>query len=766
MPIPPAGRRIGTTLSSLLAFFSVAGIAGVLVAVLLTPAVALTGVGAKQGIGLFESLPSDVKIGALDQRTSIYATSHGKPVLLAAFYAQNRVVIPWSSVPLSVQDATIAGEDVRYYHHGGVDANAIVRAAVADALGKSLQGASTITQQYVKNICVQHAEGITDAARSRTAYLECIDPSAGRKVREMRLAIGLEKKYTKNEILLGYLNIAGFGGRVYGIEAAAEYYFGVQAPQLTVPQAAALLSIVNNPEHFRIDQEANLPAATERRDHILAVERDQGMISEAAYQKAIAEPIRTHITPPPTGCDSAGVAGFFCDYVVNVLRTDPAFGSTGPIRAANLETKGWKVSTTLNLDLQRTAQKVMNSYVPKSTKAFDVGGAAVSVQPGTGRVVSMVQNKDYDASGTRGGRYSAVNYNVDMALGAGGGPQPGSTFKLFPLIDWLKTGHTLYQVVNGDPRTIPASTFTKCGSPDYDDKAWSVGNDVAGEKGNYTVMAGTAGSVNGVFASLGEESDLCHVRDLAQSMGATNARGGALKLVPAMVIGGASSIAPLDMATAYATIANHGVTCDPIAIDRITDPAGTVVKAPAPHCHRTVPAGIATAVAYALHGVITGGTMGGDQTADGLYEFGKTGTTDNAKDTWAIGSTSKVTTAVWIGNANGFANLRDVFGFPYCGLQGSTQAAIERHCVWRGIQTAANRIYGGATGWAYPDSQYLYGGAAIQHADARPHVKPKPKPKPAPKPTASPTPAPSPPAPGPKPKPTKPTKPVPPPPKH
>jgi membrane peptidoglycan carboxypeptidase len=746
-------------LSSLLAFFSVAGIAGVLVAVLLTPAVALSGVGAKQGIGLFESLPADLKIGALDQRTSIYGTSHGKPVLLASFYAQNRVVIPWSAVPLSVQDAAVAGEDVRFYHHGGVDPNAIVRAAVADLLGKSLQGASTITQQYVKNVCVQESEAIADSAKRTAAYEQCVDPSAGRKLREMRLAIGLEKKYTKNEILLGYLNIAGFGGRVYGVEAASEYYFGVPAAKLTVPQAAALIAIVNNPEHFRLDEKANLPAATDRRDHILAVERDQGMISAAAYAAAIAQPIATHITQPPTGCDAAGVAGFFCDYVEKTLLTDPAFGRTAAIREANLQTRGWKVSTTLNLDLQRTAQHVMNTYVPKSTKAFDVGGAAVSVQPGTGRVVSMVQNKDYDASGSRGGSYSAVNYNVDMALGAGGGPQPGSTFKLFPLIDWLKTGHALYQTVNGDPRTIPASTFTKCGSPDYDDKAWSVGNDEVSERGNYSVMAGTAASVNGVFASLGEESDLCHIRDLAQSMGATNARGGALSTVPAMVIGGASSIAPLGMATAYATIANHGVTCDPIAIDGITDPDGHAVAVPKPHCHRTVPDGVATAVAYALRGVITGGTMYGDQTSDGLYEFGKTGTTDGAKDTWAIGSTSKVTTAVWIGNANGFTNLRNVFGFPYCGLQGSTQAAIERHCVWRGIQTAANAIYGGAGGWASPDSQYLYGGAAIQHADAMPHFKPVPKPvaKPAPSPAPTPQPAPK-PSPAPKPAPTPPPK--------
>ncbi|MGN6744265.1 MAG: transglycosylase domain-containing protein, partial [Amnibacterium sp.] len=346
MPTTPSGRRIGTMLSSLLAFFAVAGIAGVLVAVLLTPAVALSGVGAKQGIGLFESLPADLKIGALAQRTTLYATSHDKPVQLASFFSQDRVVVGWSAVPQTVKDAAIAGEDVRFYHHGGVDANGIVRAAVADLLGRSLQGASTITQQYVKNVCVQKAEEVTDATKRQAAYGECTDPSAGRKLREMRLAIGLEKRYTKDQILLGYLNIAGFGGRVYGIEAASEYYYGIPAARLSAGQAAALIAIVNNPEHLRLDAKANLPAATERRDHILAVEREQGMISEAAYRAAVAAPVAPHLTDPPTGCDAAGVAGFFCDYVVKTLLADPAFGSTATARAANLETKGWKVYTT------------------------------------------------------------------------------------------------------------------------------------------------------------------------------------------------------------------------------------------------------------------------------------------------------------------------------------------------------------------------------------------------------------------------------------
>ena len=351
----------------------------------------------------------------------------------------------------------------------------------------------------------------------------------------------------------------------------------------------------------------------------------------------------------------------------------------------------------------------------------------------------MVQNKKYNAAGAnKGKQYSAVNYNVNETLGAGGGHQPGSTFKLFTLIGWLKSGHSLGQTVNGNARTIPSSNFTKCGSPDYDDKPFSFINDTSDEKGNYTVLRGTAGSVNGVFASMAEEQDLCTLRKQAQAMGAVNARGGELADGPSSSIGGASSIAPLDMAKAYATIANHGVTCNSIAIDKVIDAAGKRIPVPKADCRRTLDVATSNAAVFALRGVVTGGTMYGDQTPDNRYVFGKTGTTDDAKDTWAIGSTSAITTAVWVGNATGYQNLREVFGFPYCAGQGTT-AATERHCIFREIQTNANRVYGGATTWTYPDSQFLYGGKAIVNADARPKA---PKPKPKPKPTPGPIPGP------------------------
>ncbi len=168
---------------------------------------------------MFEELPSDLKITALDQKTQIYAKDGDKDVLLASFYAQNRQVVKWDEISQVAKNAALAGEDVRFYDHGGIDPVGIVRATVANLAGKDLQGASTITQQYVKNVCVQEAENKPTTKQVNAAYDVCTDPSVGRKLKEARYAIALEKSYSKDQILLGYLNIAGFGGRVYGIES-------------------------------------------------------------------------------------------------------------------------------------------------------------------------------------------------------------------------------------------------------------------------------------------------------------------------------------------------------------------------------------------------------------------------------------------------------------------------------------------------------------------------------------------------------------------
>ncbi len=701
------GRRGGAG-SALLGLIAVSVIAGVMVTVGVAPAIALTGVAATNSIGLFENLPSDLKIAALQQKTEIYANSHGKKVQIAAFYNQNREVVNWNDISQTVKNATIAGEDVRFYQHGGVDPMGIVRAIVADLHHSDAQGASTITQQYVKNVCVQKAELLSTNAAVQKAYDDCTQPNVGRKVREMRLAIGLEKKYTKNQILLGYLNIALFGGNIYGIETAAQYYYGVHANKLTAAQAASLIAIVNNPTKFQLDQKTNIPANTDRRNHILLVELQQKMLTQAEYDAAIATKVTPKITPTQSGCQGAGASGFFCDYVVNVIRNSPEFGATQAIRDQNLQSAGWKIYTTLNLDLEKKAQGVMNTYVPKKTSVGNIGGAAVTVQVGTGRVLSMVQNKTYNNDGGLGEQYTAVNYSTDKAYGGSSGFQPGSTFKVFTLLDWLKSGHGLNDVVNANGRTMQPSEFTYCKST-YTGQPWTFVND-AGDPGGYqTVRYGTALSINGVFASMASKLDLCDIRTTAEDFGVQPATGGRMDAYPPFVIGQASTFSPLTMVTAYAGLANNGKTCSPVAIDKVVKYDGSTLAVPKTTCKQSIDKQVAIAAVNGLHGVITGGTMATDQTPDGKFLFGKTGTTDNAKDTWAIGASSKVATAVWVGNVDQNVNLRAVYSFPYCPVQSSTQAAIERHCVWKGIMTAANGIYGGATSWAQPESQYIVG---------------------------------------------------------
>lgn len=710
----PSRTRAGSAVSAFFGMLAIAVVAGVMVAVAVTPAIALTGTTAKNGLGLFEELPGDLKISALDQKTEIYAKSGDKDVLIASFYAQNRQVVTWNEISQVAKDAAVAGEDIRFYDHGGVDPLGIVRATVANLAGKDLQGASTITQQYVKNVCVQEAENQSSQKAVDAAYAVCTDASVGRKLKEARYAIALEKKYSKDQILLGYLNIAGFGGRIYGIESAAEYYYDTTAAKLTIAQAASLMAIVNNPTYLRLDDKDNFARNKDRRDYILDVELKNKLISQAEYTEAVATPIEPKITVTKTGCEAAGDAGFFCDYVYRTVRSDDAFGKDPTTRLANLERSGWKIYTTLDLTAEKKAKNAMTTYVPRTAQSYNVGGAAVSVEVGTGRILTMVTNKDF--SYTKGGTSSSINYTANRTLGGSGGFQPGSTFKVFTLLEWLKTGHTLNQIVDSNPGTV--SDFTACGKP-YAGQPYTYGNDTADEGGNQSVLNGTAQSINGTFVHMAQQLDLCDIQDLADDFGVTSISGNNDPTQYAsFIIGGAYTVSPVSIAAAYAGIANEGKYCSPVAIEKVVKTDGSELAIPGTTCKQVIDPSLANAAVYALRGVFTVGTASGDNTPDGIYEFGKTGTTDSAIDTWMTGSTSKVATSVWVGN-NGTKkgsvpqNLRQTYFPTNCYTSGNGAAAVARHCVWKAIQTAVNKDYGGATSWAEPEAQYLYGGTAI-----------------------------------------------------
>lgn len=659
------------------------------------PVLAIATTSTTKTTDIFEDLPSELDLGKLMEKTNVFAKdSAGNDVLLASFFDQNREEVDWPSISSFVEDAAISGEDPRFYEHGGIDPQGTGRALVSNMLGKDLQGGSSITQQYVKNVLIQKAESITDPVEQKKAYLEATETSFNRKLKEMKYSIGLEKNFSKKQILLGYLNIIGFGDRIYGIQSAAKYYFGVNAKDLTLAQSATLIAIVNNPNKLKINQPENEENGAangylktkERRDYVLKQMLKETRITQAQYDEALATPITPVISPSSVGCQTAAGAGYFCDYVTWVIKNDPAFGETEEDRAATLRRGGLQIYTTLDMDLQAASEAAINNNVPKAMDNVNIGSSSVSVQPGTGRILAMAQNKDFSNDQEvldSGPNYTSVNYNSDFAYGGSSGFQPGSTYKVFTLLEWLRTGHTLTESVNGKQNY---SHFTNtCDGDWYGD--YTVRNDEGGTGGRTTALNSTINSINTGFMGMAQELDLCGIKSMAESFGVKRADGEPLQSNPTAVLG-TNEVSGLSMATAFAGIASGGIVCSPIAIDRITDADGKDIPAPKSNCSQAVEPAVAQQAISALQQVMSSGTGSSSNLRDGIPVIGKTGTTDDAIHTWMVGSTTSVSTAVWVGNVSGYANMRSL------SING-TQAALIRHIIWPSVMATADAKYGG-----------------------------------------------------------------------
>jgi membrane peptidoglycan carboxypeptidase len=695
MPSPAQPSRLrpaARAVASLLGLGVLGVVAGVLVALLVAPALAVSSIAANSSIAVFDRLPEYIAPDDLAETTDIFAVdSEGAPVLLASVFEQNREEVGWEAISQFAKDAVIATEDPRFYTHGGVDVASTLRAALGNTVSGAVEsGASTISMQYVRNILVQRAEAVEDEAQREAAYEEATRTSADRKIREMRLAIGLEKEFSKDDILLGYLNIAPFGGQTYGIQSAARYYFGVDASALTLAQATSLIAIVNEPNGLRIDEPANIEANQARRDlDVLPAMLRENRITRAQYDEAIATPVDPVITPPSTGCSTANAigAGFFCDYVGHLIENGALLGTDDQGEANSLERGGYDVYTTLDIDLQAAARSSLDESVPHSSPDLDLGGSLVTVQPGTGRVLAMAQNKEFNADPEAATpENTAVNYGTNVDEGGSTGFQVGSTYKAFALAEWLEQGHSLNDRVDGDPRTYDLSAFEdSClgsGTGTYTPR-----NDGGSRPGTISVLAATAASVNNAYLDMALELDQCAIRQTAEAFGVTRADGRQLTSYVSDVLG-TNEIAPITMAAAFAAIANEGVYCPPVAIDRIIDSDGAELPVPQSECRRAVTAPIAATMAYALTSVVTGGTAMPSNPQNGIPHFGKTGTTDSGKDTWFVGSTTELTTAVWVGNVTGDVSVSDA------SIDGQTGGYL-RHTVWRTYMTEADAKYGG-----------------------------------------------------------------------
>ncbi|HEV7948495.1 MAG TPA: transglycosylase domain-containing protein [Glaciihabitans sp.] len=678
---------LGSALLGLIGGITVSVVAGVLVAALVTPAIVVADRTVSSTVGVFDSLPETIDITQQPQQNRIFATSNGEPVQIATMFDQNREEVAWEEVSDFVKDAAVSGEDRRFWAHGGVDPTGIARAAVTNIVeGGIEEGASTITQQYVKNTFVQAALELPTQAEQQAAYEAAIDTTFARKLEEIKLAISLEKQYSKEDILLAYLNIAHFGGTTYGIEAAAQRYYNTSALNLSAAQAASLVAIVQSPTALRLDVAENWERNTERRNVILNAMLSDGKLTPEQHAEALAavtNETTVTLTAASNGCLVANdYTRYFCDYITNLIPELTSLGADATERAANWKRGGYDVYTTLDMGLQVTAQNAVWSNAPNNTTRLQLGAAAVSVEVGTGRILTMAQNKTYDNTGDADPTTTAVNYNTDRAYGGSSGFQPGSTYKVFTLLNWLENGHTISDVVDGSPRTVPQNQFTNtCDPSQVIGVPYQFGND-DGFGGPMTVATATQRSVNGAFMSMALQLDLCSIKETAESIGVHRADGGVLGSTPASVLG-TNEIAPLTMATAYAAIANQGVYCTAVAVDRIVGPDGVEVAGQPQDCSARLTPDVANTAAFAMASVmVSGGTGTRSNPNSGVQYIGKTGTTDSSNQTWIVGASTRVATAVWVGNIVGEYPMRS-----YSNTLGN-QGGVIRHDIFRPIAAA------------------------------------------------------------------------------
>ena len=626
--------------SMLVVFLTLSCVGGVLSAGFAAPFVGATAALTKASAELFEELPSDFNVQQPSQISTLLAADGTE---ITKFYAENRIVVPLNSISVNMQNAIVAVEDQRFYQHQGVDPTGMVRALVSNNAGGSRQGASTLTQQYVRNTLIETGLKNDDHKIIRDAT----ESTVARKLREMKFALSLEQKYSKQQILEGYLNIAAFSPSTYGVEASARHYFSKSAKDLTVAEAALMAGTTNAPSAY--DPVTQPELAKNRMDWVLSKMLEEKFITKQQYDEAVATPIASmlHVSESPAGCGAAGNAAYFCTYVVNEILGSENFGPDIASRRQLLTRGGLKITTTLNLERQSAADSVIQARTP-------IGGSdganstIVSIEPGTGRIQALAQNTNYEdsqlvfAADAKHGGIELPDGNV--------GFQPGSTFKAIILAEWLKTGHTPYQMLNASaPKNYGPNTFTVSCDPDRAAGSWPVNNVAGTNAGMMTVREATKQSINTGFTEMLRDLDVCEVTKLAASMGITKADGSQLDPDPSIALG-STPVPPLSMANAYATFASGGKYCKPIAIDQILDASGTSMAVPGADCTQAMDQGAADETAKTLRATSEPGGTAKDAVF-GRPIAGKTGTTDEAENTWFVGFTPQLSTAVWIGDA-------------------------------------------------------------------------------------------------------------------
>jgi penicillin-binding protein 1A len=610
-------------------------------------------------IAVASDLPSLTRFSQYkDARSSVLLDDRGRQLGIVS--QQNRVIVSANQIPQVVKEAVISIEDKRFRSNSGVDVRGIARAFIQDVMHKgSVQGASTIEQQFIK---------IVLQAQSHRTIFE--------KLREAALAFQLSHKWSKEKILTAYLNTIYFGNGAYGIESAAQTYFGqdvnhlecgTPGHQLCVEQlqpweAALLAGVIASPTTY--DPAAHPVAATARRNVVLHDMLEQGYITRPVYEEGIAQalPAPKDIQPPRQQTIEGVQAAYFTNWVQQQV-----IERYGAPRAFD---GGLRITTTLDLDLQRAAEQAIGNYVGY---AGGPTASLVAIENSTGDVRAMVGGRDYNES----------SFN----LATNGERQPGSSFKAFDLAAALEDGISPGSTWPSHQKTFFVHT------PRGIEK-FVVHNDEGSYTGENSLTGATAYSDNSIYAEVGLKVGTERIARVAHAMGITTP----ISTNPAMTIGGLHvGVTPLDMAHAYETIAHNGQRVSgtlaedygPVSIQQVDAGNGTLPDGSHSDTDRVVtktvlPSSVASTETSMLEAVVQYGT--GHAAQIGTFAAGKTGTTENYGDAWFVGWDSKYTVAVWVGFPNGLVPMTNDFnGGP---VLGGTFPAL----IWHDFMTSALTI--------------------------------------------------------------------------
>ncbi|ROP29690.1 membrane peptidoglycan carboxypeptidase [Couchioplanes caeruleus] len=647
-------------------------IAGLAIAGLLFPLVALAGVGAKTGADALQSMPEQLTVVPSAQTTYVYAND-GK-TLLTMFYEEHRKPTRIEDMSPYITSAIVASEDTRFYEHNGVDPKGVARAFVANQqAGGVSQGASTLTMQYVRM-------ALRDGAKTPKEALEATEQTTERKLREMRLAIEVEQRISKQEILQRYLNSAYFGHRAYGIFAASEVFFSKTPRDLTLTEAALLAGLVKAPSAY--DPAVNdQRAATDRRNYVIEQMLKMSAISEPEARSAQKSKIKLNLTSPPNDCVSVPQKendwGFFCDYLRNWWMEQPAFGPSPQERLANLRRGGYKVVTSLDPKIQASAMKhILDKEKRKSVYAH----GEVVIEPGTGRIKAMAVNRRYSLDQKNNGEHSdrrrrdqvRGNYpnTVNPLLGGGdmAGYQAGSTFKIFTMLAALEEDMPLSTSFYSPPRFV--TKYITAPGPATCGIRWCPKNSSPSMTGRQTMWSGFGKSVNTYFVQLVQKVGAEKAVRMAERLGLkwrtkidqdlahpdSRSGWGAFTL-------GVTDATPVEMANVFATLAAEGKYCEPIPVQMINTRDGASLefegkKVAGPRCRQELNPEVARAATDAArcvtgYGAAKGG-CGGWSTSPMVHAIlkrpvaGKSGTTDSNRSAWFCGYTPQLAAAAFV----------------------------------------------------------------------------------------------------------------------